>query len=286
MLAQMLLRRGQALLRSAKPSFAGTGLLERLRSTAVALLGVTAAMALGLVALAVQQDWPLLPAAPIPGLPGPAEVGDARVAAERPDPASSRTTVPEPGGETALRPGGGTASPAPQPSQVSGSHQLATAPPQPAAAQPTTDSPSTQGTVPAAPASAAQPPSAPSPAPPSNPAPAASTPVAAPPSIPEPVAVSGPDDEDEGGGEDDDAKDRGKPYGKYKPHGGWKGNKPPKDDDSDADVVVTAPPPPPPPPTTSVPEETADEYATGGAGYEAPSTRGKGRGHGFGRFGR
>jgi len=50
-----------------RPSFAGHGLFERLRSTAFALLGTTAAMALGLVALAAHQGWPDFPIVPIPG---------------------------------------------------------------------------------------------------------------------------------------------------------------------------------------------------------------------------
>jgi hypothetical protein len=49
-----------------RPSFAGRGLLERTRSTGFALLGITAAMGLGLVALVSQQSWPYLPASPIP----------------------------------------------------------------------------------------------------------------------------------------------------------------------------------------------------------------------------
>ena len=63
----VLRRRGQALLRFLpKPSFAGRGLVERLRTTAFALLGLTTAVALGLVMLVSQQSWPYLPVGPIP----------------------------------------------------------------------------------------------------------------------------------------------------------------------------------------------------------------------------
>src|SRR6476469_7116489 len=63
----MLSPRGQLLSRlPARPSFAGRGLFERVRSTAFALLGLTAAMALGLVALMVHQSWPEFPVVPIP----------------------------------------------------------------------------------------------------------------------------------------------------------------------------------------------------------------------------
>ncbi|HET8565438.1 MAG TPA: hypothetical protein VFL77_03090 [Solirubrobacterales bacterium] len=51
------------------PSFAGNGLPERMRSTAVALLGMTAAAGLALVALFVQPGWPLLEPAPLPSAP-------------------------------------------------------------------------------------------------------------------------------------------------------------------------------------------------------------------------
>ncbi len=65
--AQMLPRRGPSPPRSyRRPSFAGRGLLERTRSTGFALLGITTAMGLGLVALVSQQNWPYLPASPIP----------------------------------------------------------------------------------------------------------------------------------------------------------------------------------------------------------------------------
>ncbi|MGC1166451.1 MAG: hypothetical protein WA862_10110 [Solirubrobacterales bacterium] len=63
----MLFRRGQRLSRFAvKPNIAGRGLVERMRTTAFALLGVTTAMALGLVALISQQSWHYLPVGPVP----------------------------------------------------------------------------------------------------------------------------------------------------------------------------------------------------------------------------
>jgi hypothetical protein len=64
----------------ARPSFAGHGLFERLRSTAFALLGTTAALALGLVALAAHQGWPDFPIAPIPGNEAKVGVLDSPVA--------------------------------------------------------------------------------------------------------------------------------------------------------------------------------------------------------------
>jgi hypothetical protein len=66
---QVLSRIGQALptLRS-RPSMAGTGLLERMRTTTFALLGALAAMGLGLVAIFSQAGLPILSETPIPAL--------------------------------------------------------------------------------------------------------------------------------------------------------------------------------------------------------------------------
>jgi len=64
----------------ARPSVLGSGLLERARSTTFALLGVTAAFGLAIVALALNQSWPVVAGSPIPGIPaGDEEVGAAKV---------------------------------------------------------------------------------------------------------------------------------------------------------------------------------------------------------------
>jgi hypothetical protein len=61
-----------------RPSFAGTGMTERLRSTTFALLGLTAAAGLGLVAIFSQPGWPILETPPIAGpLSRPDAVADA-----------------------------------------------------------------------------------------------------------------------------------------------------------------------------------------------------------------
>ncbi|MGB7685555.1 MAG: hypothetical protein WBL45_07190, partial [Solirubrobacterales bacterium] len=53
-----------------------------MRSTTFALLGITAATCLGLVAVFSQQEWPLLSPGPLPAAPtGPTAVGDAAIAA-------------------------------------------------------------------------------------------------------------------------------------------------------------------------------------------------------------
>lgn len=64
----------------------GDGLLERTRSKMLALLGLTGAVGMAMIALALNQGWPLIAGAPIPGLAGGSgAVGDAAVAAPAPD---------------------------------------------------------------------------------------------------------------------------------------------------------------------------------------------------------
>ncbi len=61
------------------PSFAGDGLSERMRSTSFALLGLTAAAGLGLVAIFAQPSFPLLSPAPLPAEPSAREsIAEAR----------------------------------------------------------------------------------------------------------------------------------------------------------------------------------------------------------------
>jgi hypothetical protein len=71
MAVEVIHRRGQpwSFPHLSRPSILGDGLLERARSTSLALLGISASIGLGLTAFAVNQGWPLLPGAPIPRLP-------------------------------------------------------------------------------------------------------------------------------------------------------------------------------------------------------------------------
>src|SRR3954452_19547275 len=63
-----------------RPSFAGSGLPERMRSTAFAFLGLTAALGLALVAIFAQLSFPVLSPAPAPGGPlGKGSVSEAVV---------------------------------------------------------------------------------------------------------------------------------------------------------------------------------------------------------------
>lgn len=83
-----------------KPSFLGDGILERARSTSLALLGLAAAVGLGTIALAINQDWPLIAGSPIPAAPEPVreDASDAKSADERSGvgPANGRPSHPAP----------------------------------------------------------------------------------------------------------------------------------------------------------------------------------------------
>ena len=84
--------------RSPRPSLLvrllGAGMLERARATSLALLGATAAVGLAIVALALNQGWPLLEGSAIPAAPRQ-DVGRASVVA-RPAPAVLARIPPPP----------------------------------------------------------------------------------------------------------------------------------------------------------------------------------------------
>src|SRR6478672_5460474 len=194
----MLSRRGQLLARlKVKPSFAGTGLLERMRSTTFALLGITAAMGLGLVAVISQQGWPVLPVVPIPGLEADqAKVHDAAVAARSHGSSAAERAPRASAAEPAAKRNG--AAPEPEDAELAGSRQLTTAPPATALpADPAPGPPAQQGASPE-----------PQPvAPPANGA-ATATPAAAPaPTAPPVVSSSTPPPPLEESDEDDEEPD-------------------------------------------------------------------------------
>jgi hypothetical protein len=76
-------KRGQRWLRSGpKPNVLGVGILERARATSLALLGATAAVGLAIVAIAVNQEWPLIAGSSVPPIPPRHQnLGEAKVAA-------------------------------------------------------------------------------------------------------------------------------------------------------------------------------------------------------------
>jgi hypothetical protein len=265
MVIQMLSRRGKLLSRlKTRPSFAGTGLLERMRSTTFALLGITAAMGLGLVAIVSQQGWPLLPASPLPAPPGEqGAIDDAAVVQMHRTPISPRRSTEAAGGRSAMdgravdRTEGRESA-----SHLSGSRQLATAPLSPPA-DPAGGNPAGRG-APVEPPPVAQSPGGPAaPIAPPQPAAPPPSPVTAP-SGPEPSPVTASPNRGKGGA-----------YGKYKPSGGSK----------DKSHRYESPAPVAPAPTVVETDEYADGAEEHDEGEQEPSRGspgGDGRGHGHG----
>lgn len=91
------------------PSFAGDGLPERMRSTTFALLGLTTAAGLALVAIFAQPGWPLLSPVPLPAEPSLNESisGAEKVKLEH-RPAAVAPARPSPAREDARIAGGGS----------------------------------------------------------------------------------------------------------------------------------------------------------------------------------
>lgn len=259
----VLYKRGQLRPHSAvKASVLGGGLLERARSTSLALLGMTAAVGLAMVALALNQGWPLIAGAPIPGLGNTHQaVGDATIAAR-----ATTRSVPAraPQGSTKRR-----ADRVLTPAAKKGAGETVAAigaqhaQPQGAAvtdpAQVDQPSVPSGGPAPSPAAAAPQPVAAPTPSP--TPAPVsepASSPSASPPVTaqvtPEPTTSSTPvvssDDEDSG-------HDRGHHYGRGTgrshphPRGG--------DDSDGSEVTETTEPAPSAPPTPLPSSEPVEE---------------------------
>jgi hypothetical protein len=92
MVVQVSRHRGQSRpRRNPRFSILGDGLLERARSTTLALLGAIAAFGLALVAVTLQEGWPLIAGSPVP--PGPAlheAVGGATALGAKATPRAAR----------------------------------------------------------------------------------------------------------------------------------------------------------------------------------------------------
>lgn len=274
----VLSKYGQRSLRSAaKASILGDGLLQRTRSTSLALLGFTAAIGLAMVALALNQGWPLIAGAPIPGVGGGHEaVGDASVAARATGqdghPAIGAGTVAKansaafrrgsrlPGRSAAL---GGSR--APQAAGLVVSHPTPTSP---------TDGPDGEA-IPEAPQAAEQPTATAAPAPAaeavsasnSNPSP---EPVAQ--STPEsPVPAQTPQPADNGEGQD-----HGRHLGRGGGHGhGHSGG----GDNSGTPEPSESPETTPVPSETPPPETNTPEESDSGQSHTPSSGHGGGHGH-------
>ncbi len=269
---EMPLRRAQSLLRrflAARPSLAGRGLLERMRSTTFALLGTIAAIGLALVAVISLQGWPSLPISPLPRPPAAGgEVEDAialapgRAALDPRGPASVAPAGPR-------RHGG---APDPRTPQLSGSGQLdgqtAAPPPTPVGGDPGGGEPPPPSPAPAPPA--AQPP-------PAQPPPGVPPPSPSPPPPPVPVAPPQPPASPppgKGGGEGDK-------HGHGHGGGHWGGDHGGSGGSNGGNGVGHQPHPPAPiaPPPPQPPEGDPPVAQPPPAPDQGP---GKGHGHAYG----
>lgn len=208
-----------------RPSLLGGGLLERARSTTLALLGVTAAVGLAMVALALNQGWPLVAGSAIPAPPH-LGVGKAAVVAATsprlipatgavapPSSAHSRDAASRSGGSPNGGSAGGSADFVVSPSSpVSGEHsgtgrQVPVGNPRPAPPQ------SEQA--------AATPAAQPAPAP-AQTTPPAATPAASGATTPPPQTAEAPPEEEpeeESPEEDEQGEEESEDW-----HGGWHGH--------------------------------------------------------------
>jgi hypothetical protein len=240
---QMLSGRGQRLSRLVtRPSFAGRGLVERMRTTAFDLLGVTTAMALGLVALISHQNWPYLPVGPVPSYQSEhGRLGSAIALTPAAVGVGLGIAAVEPSARSAHA-GDGPGMTAPNESRLSGSHRVTShsAAPDPAPGQPGgAGAPSpTPGAAPTSPA-AQSPPPAPV-ATPVSPPPAAPAAVPTTPSpSPTPVAAANPG--------------KGHAYGKEKASAEPTPKPPHPAPTSTAPAPAPAPPPAPAAPSAPTP---------------------------------
>jgi hypothetical protein len=156
-------------------SLAGDGLLVRLRSTSIGLLGLVAAVGLGLIAFISQLGWPGVFSQPIPGPPAGAGAVHDAIALTRPTPALGVSNATHALSRAAVRRAvhghGGGRAPSGSPA-IGGSRQLAatggetTTPASPPAPAPAPAAePAPQPPVPAGEATSQPPPTASSPGP-------------------------------------------------------------------------------------------------------------------------
>jgi hypothetical protein len=93
--------------RPALPSLLGDGLPERLRSTSIALLGIVAAVGLGIVGFALQLGFPLIARAPLPEPPVKPDAPSERAVVEK---RQAKKAAPAPAPAPSARGGASTAS--------------------------------------------------------------------------------------------------------------------------------------------------------------------------------
>jgi hypothetical protein len=257
-------KRGQRQPRStARARILGDGLLERARSTSLALLGVTAAVGLAMVALALNQGWPLIAGAPIPGFGDEHQaVGDATVAAEAQAPGRLGRAIQASGGRqspkaASTRPPrkGAGATPGLAGSRSPGSEATLVSHSTPAGS-PGDSSPGSE--APAPEPVAQQPTAAVAPAPSPEPTPAAVPPPtsSAPQPAPEPPAPSRPS----GTSSESEERDHGHHYGRGSGRGYHYSRDRDDSDEPEEDPSLTPSPPVTRPTDSDTPEEPEESY--------------------------
>ncbi len=261
-----------------RPSLLGEGMLDRARATSLALLGVTAAVGLAMIALALNLGWPLLAGAPIPGFEdGQQAVGDAAVAAQAEgagDHVVARgSDAAQQGSQSAARPTeqGATKGPAPEGPRLPGegivvSHPISA------------DSPSGNAPTGAAPSpvpAASQPSVPPTPEPTSSPAapdPSSPQPTPASPAPSTSVLTS------------DEVRERD--HGRHSGRRASRGNPSPEaEDDSDESEARGRSEPTPGPPAGSPPDAEGPAEPERDESQTPSGSRGGGHGYGHGRRG-
>lgn len=292
----VLSKQRQRSLRSAvRASVLGNGLLERTRSTSLALLGLTAAIGLAMVALALNQGFPLIAGAPIPGLgDGHQAVGEA-AAVPTAGTQSGRAIPLRAAGNlgSADLPGtskqgrGKTATVAG--ARAPGSAHLVVSSPTPVS--PVGESPPASGAtepVPVAQQPAPVPTSTPAPAtePPAAPVPVSSPSTSSPGSVPQtapesPTTSQTPpagDESNEHEHDESDEHDHGHHYG----GGMGRGHGHSRGDDQDTHESGESPEAAPAPGEDSAPEAEVDEPNEPESGQSHLPSWGHGGGHGYG----
>jgi len=230
-------KRGKPWPFSGAKSVLGDGMLDRARAISLGLLGVTAALGFAMIALALNQNWPLIPGAPIPGFGDrQAAIGDASIAAEARGPSDRGETLQARGGgqATGALPGpagkgtGGTPTAADSPPPVSESVVVSDSTPAsspvdgPRGGAPPTSAPVAEQPV-ATPA-----PTAPAPPPQVSAAPQPPADSASAPPAQAPVPAGTPPEESSEEGDDGDSSEEGEGEGWGGDHdysgGGYRGH--------------------------------------------------------------
>jgi hypothetical protein len=281
-------KRGQwRSLSAIRASVLGDGLLVRARSTSLVLLGVTAAVGLAMVALALNQGWPLIAGAPIPGFGDRHEaIGKAAVAASAGAPQNLGAGPAGGSGQpvgSPVRQGkgvGGTPVPAGSGSPVAPGVVVSHSTPAGLPGGGPTSPEGSPGTAPSSPPSPAQQPAAPPP-PESEPVSTPAAPTAGPTpqsapesSAPSPAALVSGENATHDHGHRFGRGSSGRSYG----HSRGRGDSEASSASESSGAIESAPEPP----VESAPDSSATESAEESDGQPSAPAWSHGGGHGYG----